>query len=135
MKSVIFFLFLILVKNPLQEKFRLNGKYKVVPSNGRTYFIEFNDSIYVKTRPNGTTSTGIVQYGGNLIYLRDFERELKMVNRRVITVETKPKEMDLIALKTGKQDSIEYSHHAYREGGPINWLHITDEQGKLIKIK
>lgn len=139
MKIATLFLFIILVENTNQEIFRLNGKYKFVPEfpeRSQIYLIDFKDSIYVKTLPNGGTNRGVVQYGKNSIYLRDYERELKFVNSQTVNMETnKPKEMDLIALKTGKQDSIAYSHHAYHEGGPASWLHITDESGKLIKVK
>jgi len=139
MKIVTLFLFILLVINPNQEMFRLNGKYKFVPEfpeRGQIYFIDFKDSIYVKTLPNGGTNRGVVQYGKNLIYLRDYERELRNVNSHTVNMETnKPKEMDLIALKTDKQDSIAYSHHSYQKGGPTNWLDITDENGKLVKVE
>ncbi|RZJ98813.1 MAG: hypothetical protein EOO46_24005 [Flavobacterium sp.] len=135
MKPILLLLLIIFNRSIEQEEFRLNGKFKFVPEKGEVYFIEFNDSTYLKTTAKGISNNGIVEYGKGLIYLRDYQKELKVVNSRIVNIETKRlKEMDLIALKTGKRDSIEYSHHAYYEGGPVSWLHFTDEWGKLIKI-
>ena len=127
-------LVILALKTSIQGKPKLVGKYKFVPNHGKVYFIDFNDSVYTKKFSTGETNRGVVEYGGNYIYLRDYEKELKEIDSRLIYVESKTlKKQDLIALKVGKKKSMDYCHHAYNEGDPINWLDVCLESGKLVK--
>ncbi len=136
MKTYSVLVFALALNPLLQCNGKLVGKYKFVPSFGKEYFITINKSIYAKTFSSGETNRGVVEYGKNFIYLRDYQKELKNINSREVYTETqKLKEGDLIALEVGKKDSINYCHHVYEKNGPTNWLDVCVETGKMIRIK
>lgn len=115
---------------------KLKGRYQFVPTYGKPYKIHFDNSTYIKYLRSGDTSRGIIEYGDNYIYLRDYDKELKIIDSHSTWVSSnKLKEQDLISLEIIKKKSIRYYHHVYQEGGPNNWLDVAVESGKLIRLK
>ena len=138
MKIIIPFILLLLFTHQ-QDSFWLDGKYKVVPDPNvyeKEYVIIFQDSTYKKVMSDGKEIHGVVQYGKNLIYLRDFERGIKMIGNRIFEVQTERLKEDLlISFGNQKKDTINYCWHNNIKGGPVNWLHICRSPGKLIKVE
>ena len=117
--------------------FWLNGKYRVISNQyEKEYTITFRDSIYTKVMLNGKEVRGEVQYGENLIYLRDYKKSLMMSNGRLLYEQSDTlKDDELISFKNKRSDSIDFCLHTNLKGGPTNWLHICRGSGKLIKIE
>lgn len=106
-----------------QQETSLNGSYKLEYKNP-TYFqngiIFFEDSVYSMDLSRNLKLKGTINYGKNLTYLEGGN----VFSNIVLSFSTKDIE----------KDTINFQVHD-KKGGVMNYLDVSINSGKLIKIK
>ncbi len=114
--SLLFFFF------SSQQKASLSGSYKFEFKNSsylQNGTIVFNDSVYSMELTKSLKSVGNINYGKNLTSIDGF-----LYPNIVIDFSTKDIE----------KDTIDFQVHN-KKGGVMNYLDVSINSGKLIKIK
>lgn len=101
----------------------MNGSYKLEYKNTAFFQngkIVFNDSVYSTDLNKNFKSKGTVNYGKNLIYLEGGN----LYPNIILSFSTKDIEKDIINFQVHD-----------KKGGVINYLDVSVNSGKLIKIR